>query len=110
MKADVDGSSFSFPSWADVSNTAGRSEQAQRTKLKETMIYRVLKALRSVPGELILPHDHSLSLLLKDLLTHRLVKNFLKRPLFPHTTHPFLQPPPNFLPVSRLCPQKALQR
>lgn len=66
----MDGSSFSFPSWAEVSNTAGRSEQAQRIKLKETMIYRVLKALRSLPGELILPHDLSLYLLLKDLLTY----------------------------------------
>ncbi|ADV23780.1 Hypothetical protein CGB_H0250C [Cryptococcus gattii WM276] len=50
--------------WADVSNTAGRSEQAQRTKLKETMIYRVLKALRSVPefpqAAIISPYDTSI--------------------------------------------------
>ncbi|KIR25774.1 nuclear pore complex protein Nup133 [Cryptococcus deuterogattii LA55] len=50
--------------WAEVSNTAGRSEQAQRTKLKETMIYRVLKALRSVPefpqAAIISPYDTSI--------------------------------------------------
>ncbi|WVO24839.1 uncharacterized protein IAS62_006218 [Cryptococcus decagattii] len=50
--------------WAEVSNTAGRSEQAQRTKLKETMIYRVLKALRSLPefpqAAIISPYDTSI--------------------------------------------------
>ncbi|OWZ65412.1 hypothetical protein AYX14_06233 [Cryptococcus neoformans] len=50
--------------WAEISNTAGRSEQAQRTKLKGTMIYQVLKALRSVPefpqAAVISPYDTSI--------------------------------------------------
>lgn len=50
--------------WAEISNTVGRSEQAQRTKLKTTMIYRVLKALHSMPefpqAAVISPYDTSI--------------------------------------------------
>ncbi|ODO05027.1 hypothetical protein I350_05639 [Cryptococcus amylolentus CBS 6273] len=47
--------------WMDISNTGGRSEQAQRSYLRQTMIYKVLKSLHSIPdfptAAIIPPYD-----------------------------------------------------
>ncbi|WVQ77306.1 hypothetical protein IAR50_006990 [Cryptococcus sp. DSM 104548] len=47
--------------WRDISNTGGRSEQAQRARLRQTMIYKVLKSLHTIPdfpsAAIIPPYD-----------------------------------------------------